>query len=125
MILTCVLLVGCLFGGSSLVHAQDEPRGTQLYIDDKNIISRTTFELRKDDLIRFDAYGLATDSDLQLDAKRNGIRFFSENYRSNRRGEVKTVLFFPKVSSKITCTAYYTTQNGKSRKIRFFLEPPN
>ena len=118
------LLLLLLTGVGTPVAAQTEPLGTQLYIDDKNITPRAQFELRRDDLVRFDAYGLAASSSLRLEAKKKGLRFVNETYTANARGEVKAVLHFPKISARITCTAWYTTQNNEPRKIRFFLQPP-
>lgn len=117
------LLVLLLFLSFQISLSQDGDRGTLLYMDGKNITQRAHFELKKDDLIRFDAYGLSAGSSITLEARKKGGKFFSESFPSNQRGEMKTILFFPKAKSSIKCTAYYTSKNGKERKIVFFLDP--
>ena len=94
-----------------------------MYLDGKNVTGRAKFELKRDDLIRFDGYGLLAGSALNLQAKKNGVKFYDENYETNARGEFKTILFFPRIRARIKCTAYYTTKNGRDRKITFFLDP--
>lgn len=117
-------LLGLLFFLSFQISlSQDRARGTLLYMDGKNITHRARFELKKDDLIRFDAYGLLAGSSITLEARKKGGRFFNESFAANQRGEMKTILFFPKVKGAIKCTASYTSKNGKNRKIVFFLDP--
>jgi len=117
-------LLGLLFFLSFQISlSQDRARGTLLYMDGKNITQRARFELKKDDLIRFDAYGLQAASAIVLEARKKRVKFFEEAFDANQRGEMKTILFFPKVKSSIKCTAYYITKNGKKRKIVFFLDP--
>ncbi len=120
----CLFFLVAFLGADGGIVAQTNSEATLLYVDDINVTPRQTFEMHRDDLVRVDAYGLAPLTTFTLEAKRNGLRFFSQTYESNERGEVKAVLIFPKISSKITCTASYTTQNDKSRRIRFFLQPP-
>ena len=106
MLLTvCLLLLQAASG-------QVWKKGTLLYLDGKNITGRAKFELKRDDLIRFDAYGLLAGSSLTLEARKNGLKFFNEIYESNARGEIKTILFFPRARTRIKCTVYYTTKNG-------------
>lgn len=118
LILLSVLMMSLLWAS-----AQVRGEGTLLYLDGKNITGRAKFELKNDDLLRFDAYGLLAGSTIRLEAKKNGVRIFGENFESNARGEMKTILFFPKARARIKCTAYYTTKNGRERKINFFLDP--
>ncbi len=103
--------------------AQAEVGGTLLYLDGKNITRRAKFELKHDDLIRFDGYGLLAGSSMQLEARKNGVKVYDEVFESNSRGEMKTILFFPKAKSRIKLTAYYTTRNGRERKVSFYLDP--
>lgn len=118
-----LLLLSVFLMMLQLASGQVGGRGTLLYLDGKNVTGRAKFELKRDDLIRFDGYGLQAGSSLNLQARKNGVKMYDEIFDANSRGEIKTILFFPKARVRIKCTAYYTTKNGRERKINFFLDP--
>lgn len=104
--------------------AQPLGEGTQLYVDGKNITDKARFELLRDDLVRFDAYGLQGGSTLELQGRKGGgPRFYKQAFQANARGEIKAILFFPKVGSTIIMEASYTAEDGEAKEIRFDLEP--
>lgn len=119
----CILLLPALWLCWNLGHGQVPRSSTLIYVEGKNVTPRAHFELERDDLVRFDAYGLEPGSALLLEARKGGVKFYTESFPSNDRGEVKAILFFPKAGMSIACKATYKGKNGREKSVRFFLEP--
>lgn len=104
-------------GGGKAIH------GSHLYLDGKNILHNSQIDLRRDDLLRFAVYGVASNSSVSFKAFRGSIRIHHQTYNADGVGTVKEILFFPKAKSRIRCVVEYTTKNQETRKIEFVLDP--
>lgn len=93
------------------------------FLDGKNVVENTEFDLGLDDIIRFEAYELSAGTTISVKVSGSGIKTVQESYPVNHRGEVKTNFFFPKAKGKLTITVQFTTKNGSPEQIRFYLRP--
>ena len=112
-----------LIGASTF--GQGHQHATTLYLDGRNITPGSRIELKRDALLRFEAYNIQSGTPVKIEAKKGGIKFWEATYQPNPRGEIKTILIFPQPKTKmpIACFVQYTAADGNEKKVRFVLKP--
>lgn len=100
-----------------------EKRGSLIYLDGVNILNQAEIDLKKDQLLLLETFDLMPQSNVQVRARSGPTGNFHETFLTDDNGAIHEILFFPKKRSKIKCTLWYTTKDGKDRKHNFSLQP--
>lgn len=93
----------------------------EVLIDGKKVEPKEEYVFNVDEPLKFEAFGLKPNSDIEIKIQKAGIALQKEKYRVGSDGKVFEVLETPDVKMRCKVDVCYFTHTGKQERYQFRL----
>lgn len=111
-----LLLAFFLVTGTAVAPNPDK---AMVSIDGQEVTPEGTLRFKRDDTVYLKAEGIKPHSNVNIKAKKAGIRWVQHDFKVDETGGVEGIMHMPEQKLKVTCTVTYYDADNTFNEVKF------